>query len=162
EALAMARKLFGNEHPRMAETLNDLVSLLLSEGKPAEAEHVLSEVLTPAAENDRKSVGLMRARGNLRAQHGPWKEAAADYSKVVEFDPENHEGYHRLAPLLVQSDALEAYRSHCARTRAHFGGTNDPVIAERMAKDCLLLPSPATDLTTESKWADTAVTVGKN
>ena len=31
-----------------------------------------------------------------------------------------------------------------------------------MAKDCMILPASGVDLTIESNWADTAVTVGKN
>jgi serine/threonine protein kinase len=141
---------------------NDLVNVLMREGKFDEAEQLFNDLLTPIGETQPKSTGLLRARGELRARMGHWKEAAADFSRVVEFEPENHEACHSLAPLLVQSGDLEGYRRHCERVVARFGGTNDPVIAERMAKDCLMLPWPNADLTTESNWADTAVTVGKD
>ena len=162
EALAMQRKLLGIEHPDVAWSLNSLVDVLMRERKFDEAEQLLDDLLTPAAERQPKSAGLLRARGNLRARTGHWKEAAADFSRVVEFEPEDPEAYRLLAPLLVQSGDLEGYRRHCARIVARFGGTNDPVIAERMAKDCLILPSPGADLTAESNWANTAVTEGKN
>ena len=162
EALAMQKKLLGREHPNVVSSRNSLVDVLMRQRKFDEAELVFDDVLTPAAESQPKSAGLLRALGDLRARTGHWKEAMADFSRAVEFEPENHRGYHSLAPLLVQSGDLEGYRRHCARAVARFGGTNDPVIAERMAKDCLMLPSPGADLTTESKWADTAVTVGKN
>ena len=162
EALAMQRKLLGNEHPDVANSRDDLVELLLRERKFDEAEQLFDDLLTPAAERQPKSAGLLSARGNLRARTGHWKEAAADFSRVVEFEPEDPEAYRLLAPLLVQSGDLEGYRRHCARIVARFGGTYDPVIAERMAKDCLILPSPGADLTTESNWANTAVTEGEN
>jgi len=141
---------------------NDLGQVLMREGKFDEAEQLLNDVLTPAGETQPKNAGLLRERGELRARMGHWKEAAADFSRVVEFEPEDHEACHSLAPLLVQSGDLEGYRRLCARVVACFGGTNDPVLAERMAKDCLMLPRPGAELTTESNWADAAVTMGKN
>src|SRR5213076_1130888 len=41
-----------------------------------------------------------------------------------------------------------------------FGATSDAVIAERTAKDCLILPPPAADLITIAKLAETAVSAG--
>jgi Flp pilus assembly protein TadD len=76
--------------------------------------------------------------------------------------PANHEFYHSLAPLLVQSGDLEGYRRHCARFAARFGETTDPLIAERMAKDWLMLPPLGADLATANKWAETAVAAGTN
>jgi tetratricopeptide (TPR) repeat protein len=162
EALAIASKRLGNEHPDTAKSLDELVDVLLSERKFDEAEQPFNGLLTPAFQSDPKSAALLRRRGNLRARTGHWKEAAADFSKVVEFEPDNHEAYHSLAPLLVQSGDLEGYRRLCSKIAARFGGTSDPVIAERMAKDCLLFPPPGTNLTTESNWAETAVTIGKH
>ena len=91
-----------------------------------------------------------------------WKEAAADFFKAIELEPENHWNYFVLGPLLVQRGDLEAYHRLCAQIRTRFGGTtNDPSIADVLAKACLILPSPGADLSTESKLADVAVTVGK-
>jgi len=162
EALAMGRKLLGDEHPDVAASFLNLLDMLTRERKFDESEQLFDDILTPAFQSQPESAGLLRARGNLRARTGLWKEAAADFSKVVEYEPENHEACYSLAPLLVQSGDLEAYRRHCERVVARFGGTNDPVIAELMAKVCLMLPWPGADLTTESNWADRAVTVGKN
>src|SRR5207253_9363743 len=48
------------------------------------------------------------------------------------------------------------------RILRQFAGTADPVIAERMAKDCLILPPPAADRETIGKMANTAVAAGPN
>jgi serine/threonine protein kinase/tetratricopeptide (TPR) repeat protein len=162
EVVNLYKKLPDIDSTPVVWSLTDLVTVLLRERKFDEAERLFNDVLTPAFQSQPQSAGPLSARGNLRARMGRWKEAAADFSKVVEFEPGNHEACHYLAPLLVQSGDLEGYRRHCARVVARFGGTNDPVIAERMAKDCLLLPKPGADLATESNWADTAVTVGTN
>jgi tetratricopeptide (TPR) repeat protein len=44
---------------------------------------------------------------------------------------------------------------------ARFGGTNDPVVAERMAKGCLILPVRGIDLKAVAHLADTAITEGQ-
>jgi hypothetical protein len=41
-----------------------------------------------------------------------------------------------------------------------FGETADPVVAERIAEDCLMLPPPAASLARLAKMADTAVSAG--
>jgi eukaryotic-like serine/threonine-protein kinase len=41
-----------------------------------------------------------------------------------------------------------------------FGKTNDPAIAERMAKDCLILPSSGADLDVVADMADLAIAAG--
>ena len=78
----------------------------------------------------------------------------------VGLEPENHEAYHALAALLVQSGDLQGYRLHCARELVRFAGASDPNTAERMAKDCLILPPPAAQLPSITKLADVAVAAG--
>ncbi len=94
------------------------------------------------------------------ARAGQWTNGVADFSKLIELEPTNHYFYHALAPLLVQSTDLEGYRRHCARILARFGGTSDPVIADRMAKDCLILSSTGVDLGAVGQLAETAVSLG--
>ncbi|MGA3182532.1 MAG: serine/threonine-protein kinase [Verrucomicrobiota bacterium] len=162
EALAMQMKLNGNESPLVAYALGALVEVFIHERKFDEAEQTCNDVLTPDVESHPQSAGLLCICGYWRARMGHWKEAAADYSKAVEFEPENRDTSYSLGPLLVQCGDLEGYRRHCEQAVARFGRTNAPDIAERLAKDGLFFPRPGADLTTESNWAETAVTVGKN
>jgi eukaryotic-like serine/threonine-protein kinase len=55
---------------------------------------------------------------------------------------------------------LDGYRSHCERALRQFGQTTDPAIAERIAKDCLILPPPESSLSTLAKMADVAAAAG--
>jgi tetratricopeptide (TPR) repeat protein len=96
----------------------------------------------------------------VHACAGQWDAVKADLSKLIEALPNEHTNYHLLAPLLVQSGDIETYRRHCAQVLARFGATSDPMVAERMAKDCLILPNPAIDLELVAQLADTAVTKG--
>jgi tetratricopeptide (TPR) repeat protein len=162
ESVAMYRKLRKPKDPDLVGSLYNLVAVLAREGKLDEGENLFSDLLTPAFFTQPESAQLLRQRGNLRARLGHWKAAAADFSRLVDFEPENHLAYHELAPLLVQSGDLQGYRLHCARELARFAGTSDPNAAERMAKDCLILADSGVDLSAVSALADTAVTAGKD
>jgi Tetratricopeptide repeat len=73
EALAIDRKRMGSEYPFLAVSLNRLVDVLMRERKFAEAEKVFGDFLTPSAERQPKSAGLLRSRGHVRARTGHWK-----------------------------------------------------------------------------------------
>jgi WD40 repeat protein/serine/threonine protein kinase/tetratricopeptide (TPR) repeat protein len=105
-------------------------------------------------------VEFLGSNANLYAEAAQWNAVKADLAKLIEAEPNEHTNYHLLAPLLVQSRDLEGYRRHCAQVLARFGNTTNPVVAERMAKDCLILADPAIDLEQVARLADTAVTKG--
>jgi eukaryotic-like serine/threonine-protein kinase len=162
EALTIRRKLLGNEDASTIKSVNALAIILLSQHKNVEAEQLFGDFLTPALEGKPQSAGLLRGRGMVRARQGQWKEAAADFCKAIALDPTVHSDYHSLAPLLVQSGDLKGYRRYCALALARFGGTKDPLIAERIARDSLILPDSGADLDTVGTWVDTAVTLDKH
>jgi serine/threonine protein kinase/tetratricopeptide (TPR) repeat protein len=138
------------------------VDSLIREGKYDQAEQVFSNHLTPDFVKKPESAPLLKARADFLARRGRWKEAAADFSKLIESDPTDHWLHHSLAPLLAESGDLEGYCRHCAQVLAIFGGNNDPVVAERMAKACLIVPCPGLDLAAVVQLTDTAVTLGKD
>jgi tetratricopeptide (TPR) repeat protein len=63
---------------------------------------------------------------------------------------------------LVQTGDLDAYRKLCERVLLQFGDTTEPAIAERMAKDCLMLPPLAANLAVLDRMANTAVRADPN
>jgi tetratricopeptide (TPR) repeat protein len=107
-----------------------------------------------------QNANLLRERANFFARRARWKEAAADASQATRFEPTNHLHYHMLAPLLVAGEDLGGYRELCQRILARFAQVKDPNAAERMARDCLILPSSGADLESISKMADQAVAAG--
>jgi len=130
--------------------------MLLSQGHYAESERLMNEITNHVP----SSAAFFNAFGLVHASQGQWQAAISNYQKVINFVPSDHEAYHSLATLLVQVGDLDEYRRHCDRTLRQFAGTSDPGIAERMAKDCLILPPPATDLETIGKMVDVAVAAG--
>src|SRR2546421_114127 len=108
--------------------------LLLSRNRFEEAEKVVSQIPPhPAA------ASIFNVLGVVHAHREQWASAVKNYTRVVELLPTDHEAYHCLAPLLVQTGDLEGYRRHCERILRQFAGTSNPVVAERMAKDCLFV-----------------------
>ncbi|HVM48544.1 MAG TPA: tetratricopeptide repeat protein, partial [Candidatus Acidoferrum sp.] len=103
-----------------------------------------------------------RAKAEWLCKHSRLADAATAYAKLTELQPESNESYHALAALLVELGHMEAYRRHCAQAVAHFATTDDPLTAERIAKDSLILPSSGTDLATVAKMVDTALAAGTN
>jgi serine/threonine protein kinase/Flp pilus assembly protein TadD len=130
--------------------------LLLSEGQFDQAEAVMRDVppILPASSSAYDVIAAEHAR------RGRWAAAITNYSRAIETDPTNHMAYHWLAPLLVQAGDLAGYRRHCQLELRRFADTSDPITAERMAKDCLLLPPSPADFEAISKWVDTAVAAG--
>jgi hypothetical protein len=143
-----------------AEPLERLEGLILNVDKFDDADALIKEVLPATTIGRSNYVDLFILRADLLARQGRWKEAAADAAQVVEYRPENHESYHMLAPLLVAGRDLEGYQQLCRRIVARFGGTSNLAVADRMAKDCLILPSAGVDLKPVAAMAEFAVTNG--
>ena len=157
DALAIRQRILGPEHLDLAGSLHKLTLVLLEEGKYSEAEKLFAEVLPSNVENQPQSVALLVERAEFHARRGQFAEAAADFIKAKEARPADPSVYHQLAALLVGSGQLEVYREHCLKSVEQFGNSSDPNTAERIAKDCLILPESGVDLGVLSKMADTAV-----
>jgi tetratricopeptide (TPR) repeat protein len=129
---------------------------LLSQGKMEEAEQVISDI----PPNIRQGSIFYNALAEVYGRQGNWAGAIRNFNRSVTADPTNHYAYHYLAPLLVQTGDLGAYRKLCERALSQFGETADPTIAEQIAKGCMMLPPPATSLKGLAKMADIALAAG--
>jgi serine/threonine protein kinase len=137
--------------------------LLLSRGQYDEAVKIVTELPPNAA-----AIPFYNVFTFIHAQRGEWvlaltncilldKYSAATDSRWRETAPGV---YHSLAPLLVQTRDLTGYAKLRERILKEFADTSDPVIAERMGKDCLMLPPEAAQLEALAKMADTAINAG--
>jgi serine/threonine protein kinase/Flp pilus assembly protein TadD len=128
----------------------------LSQGLLDKAEEIMNGIPLVIPQ----SVAIFDVLGDQHGQHGEYPAAMTNYLKAVQVNPTNHVAYHYLAPLLLQAGDLAGYGAHRERILRQFGTTQDPMIAERMAKDCLLLAPLPPDLETIGKMADVAVAAG--
>jgi len=160
QILELRRKQYGNEAPQTLSEVEGLVRALREQKKLDEAEQILDEALTPAFLSKPASVKLLSQRADLMGRQGRWEEAAADATRCVEHQPDEHYHYHMLAPLLVVTYNRPAYEQLCGKILATFNNTTNPYWAQRAALDCLLQPNPDVDLRLLDKLADTAVSRG--
>ncbi len=116
------------------------------------------EVLTAAIAD----AATRSASGWDNAQHGRFAEAAADFARLIELRPGEHEVWHWQAVILVQRGQLQAYRELRHKSVERFGNTTNPYTAERIARDLLILPCSGADLETAAKMAETAVSAPTN
>jgi serine/threonine protein kinase/Flp pilus assembly protein TadD len=160
ESLASWTRQAGRESPEALAELAALVHDLTIEQTFSRAEALLAEVLTPAFIRQPSSAALLGLRVDLLGRQGRWPEAAADASLALELQPAEHYRYHVLAPLLVVTHNWVAYEQLRRKILARFAGATNLYVAERMAKDCLLMSASETDLQSVNGLADTAVAAG--
>jgi len=159
EAVTNAAKVWPNDPARWQWQVNDLADVLRSQGKSDEAEQLLAEVLKPASLAQPQNAITLRTRADLSGRHGQWKEAAADLNKLLEADSSDPYAQLQLAAVLAQAGDKDAYRVHCRKMLARFGGTNDPATLDKTAKACLLVPCTGPDLETACQLAQKALTL---
>jgi serine/threonine protein kinase len=161
EALVVRAKLFGSEEPPPSEWLNNVMGTLVQQNQFDEAETVLNKLLPPAAIRNPRFADVIVFRAHILACRGKWAEALPDARLVLQYRPAEANTYHTLAPLLVVTTSLEAYRALCPKIVDRFRGVADPSSADKMAKDCLILPASGADLPSVAAMSETAVTAGK-
>ena len=161
EALSISRKK-GDQDSEAVVDFERVVRVLIAEAKFGEAERLLTEVLTPAFVTQSASLNLLITRLNLKGRQGRWAEATADVAFLVKLEPSEHYHYHRLATLLAISQNRPAYEQLCQKIVATYTNTANPYVDERLAQDCLLLPDSGVDLQLVDRFADLAVTLGKD
>jgi WD40 repeat protein/tetratricopeptide (TPR) repeat protein len=162
EALAANRKLWTNNIYGFENNLYNLAEVLQRQGKTNDLERLFAQVVTPELEQQVRFSQLLLWRGRFRARQGRWREASADLARAIELDPNDHWTWYQLAPLLLASGMEKEYRVHATAMLARFGSTDDPSIAERTAKACLLLPVTGDTLEADVKLASRAAAAGND
>jgi len=97
---------------------------------------------------------------DVDANRENWQGARTNLARAIEVAPAEHEAYYKLGSLLVHTGDLEGYQRLRDQVLRQFGGTRESNIAERTAKEFLILPPPAADLVTLSNLTEVAVAAG--
>jgi serine/threonine protein kinase len=116
---------------------------LIEKNQFAQADLLVGSIPT----SDAADVGMevFRPLGDWAAQKGAWRRAAEYYSVVVRLDrfqrtAVSSRDYTRYAVVLAELGERAAYENFCREPIQRFGNITDPVIAERIVKNSLLLP----------------------
>jgi tetratricopeptide (TPR) repeat protein len=136
-----------------AHTRSRMADLMLRAGRRAEAEATLAE----AARLEHGDAGTYYAVGGAYARLGRWEEAAAAYDRGLALDPADVFRWFRGSALRLASGDVEGYRAACGEMLKRFGGTDVPLVAECVAKPCLVVPGAVDDLGPVEKLAERAV-----
>jgi tetratricopeptide (TPR) repeat protein len=151
DLLALQRREWGDADAGTVNALFNLVSLLKQQGKPAEAEPVTGDF----------AISPLKL-GEIWGRTGHLNLAAAKFAGALASKQEDHIFYFFLAAILAAKGDQQGYRQHCQEIIVRFARTTDAdLVADRMAKSCLLLPAPGVDLDEASRLADTAVARGQ-
>jgi tetratricopeptide (TPR) repeat protein len=129
------------------------------QGKFDDAVRVLHQGQSPMDGTPANNAGLLNERAAVLARLGLFQEAIVCLKRAIEADPADRSANFNLFPLLVHTGDVEAYREHCRKVRRQFSDTTEPVLAERMAKACCLLPPSVEDFEVIRQWAETGVNV---
>jgi len=125
---------------------------LMSEGQFEKAEEAISDIPLTVPQGSL----IYNSLGRVFGSRGNWTAAIRNFNRSITADPTNCFAYPYLGPALVQTGDLAGYRNLCERALSQFGETTDPTIAEQIAKLCMMLPPPATNLPRLVKMADIA------
>ncbi len=161
ETVKRAKANLGLGHPI---TLNAIVGFsrsLFKYHKTNEIEEYLAQALPELRKINPTNVALLRLRGEFRARRGQFKAADVDFSEAIQMQPGNHLFYHHRTACLIQDRDLEAYRGNCRQIVARFAEATDPLVGDRMAKSCSILPASGIDLAVLDRWADRALAAGE-
>ena len=156
-SLAIRRQFLDDSSPNVLVATH-LVILLQQENKYDDTDQLFDGFLKSQLLASPGYAGLFATIGESMAMQGRWRKATNDVTNLVKTEPDSPNGYHTLAPLLVALRGRSGIPlGLCQQIVVHFRGAQDPSIAERMAKDCLILPSSGADLNVVGALADVAV-----
>jgi len=155
-SLAIRRQFLDDSSPNVLVATH-LVILLQQENKYDDTDQLFDGFSKSQLLASPGYAGLFATIGESMAMQGRWRKATNDVTNLVKTEPDSPNGYHTLAPLLVACEDVPEYRRLCQQIVVRFRGAQDPYIAERMAKDCLILTSSGADLNVVGALANVAV-----
>jgi serine/threonine protein kinase len=161
KALALRRQVPGAE-PTSAILCHLMVFIFKGERRLDKIRPFLLESVDPALLSKAQYNELFDAAINTLAKRGQWNDADILAEELRKSAPSNPSPYHMRAPLLVMKNDVEGYRRLCGEIISRFSNVTNYHDADKMAKDCLILPSSGVDPKAVAALADVAVSRGSN
>ena len=127
--------------------------ILAEIGHDIEARDDIARVLASAP----LSPAAYRMAAAVHARLARRDTAAETLATLLERDPGDHWNWCVSAALRARAGDTDRYRRLCRRMLDRFRGSQDPVVAARTAKYCLLLPLPGPEQEDAGRLAEQAV-----
>jgi eukaryotic-like serine/threonine-protein kinase len=129
-------------------------ALLISHNEMAAADRLVDNIQVPVVEPSLEAAGVFHTLGNWNVTHGLWKVAADRFlqleqaNQVDKSDLTADETRDLLGagPSLIVAGDLKKYHQFVQVTLHRFADTSDPVAAEEVMKNSLILPVDAKTL----------------
>jgi tetratricopeptide (TPR) repeat protein len=131
--------------------------VLRSRGADAAEQYLASLASRKTAMNSANQASIYNLLGHTRAQQNRLPEAAINFAKAAELEPDRFERYQYYVPLLVHTGDRDGYQRVRQELIKHFGHTTNPRYAERALKICLITPWPDADFASLDRLAETAL-----
>jgi tetratricopeptide (TPR) repeat protein len=109
------------------------------------------------------TVASMVKLATSHSAQGRWDEALAALDRAIALgtDEDDNDCWNHAVILRARTGDRAGYRAHCRRMLNRFGRTTDPIIAERTAKACLLVPLGGPEQEAACDRADRAVALAQ-
>jgi WD40 repeat protein/tetratricopeptide (TPR) repeat protein len=111
-------------------------------GRTAEARREISELLAAEPEHHSWALAL---RGGWYAEQQKWREAADDFKRIADLDPEHQSAGYMTALLRLRAGDTAGYRQHCQVLVEHALKTRNPAQANNLVWACTLAPGAVHD-----------------
>jgi len=129
-------------------------ALLIGRQQLGEADQLVKQIQIPIAEPSLEAAGVFRALGEWNVTQGNWRAAAESFLNLEhanQLDKGNTtEEISRdvlgAGPALIIAGEVETYRRFVQNTLTRFANTVDPIAAEQVIKNSLILPADAPTL----------------
>jgi tetratricopeptide (TPR) repeat protein len=166
KTLPLMRDKLGPDHPQTIRSLNNLAVSYHNLGRHAEALKLHEETLalrtaTLGPDHPDTLASLDGLANSYRAL-GRWDEALATCERAVALGIDDDDTWNHTAALWARTGDRAGYRGHCRRLLDRSGPTTDPILAERTAKACLLLPLGGPEQDAACDLADRAVALAQD
>jgi tetratricopeptide (TPR) repeat protein len=161
ETLALGKAKLDPDRPETLTSMNNLATSYHVLGRHAEALKLLEETLALRNANlGPDHADTLTSMHNLAVNHralGRWDEALAAYGRAIALGTDVHDTWNHAAILWARTGDRAGYRGLCRAMLDRFGPTTDPMIAERTAKACLVVPLGGPEQDAACDLADRAV-----
>jgi tetratricopeptide (TPR) repeat protein len=111
-------------------------------GRTAEAMREISELLAAEPEHHSWALAL---RGTWYAEQQKWREAADDFKRIAELDPEHQSAGFMIALLRLRAGDTAGYRKHCQVLLEQALKTRNAAQANNLVWACSLAPGAVPD-----------------
>ncbi len=144
-----------HEQSQSIVTLTKEAQLLRGRGRPQEVVGKLREALATNFAN----AETIWALGDALALSGDRRGAVEQYSAAVKQDVHDLAHHTRLVRYCAWTRNVADLRQHRSALLAQFGASQDPIVLERVAKNCLLLADEHQELLHAAEMADRSVAI---